>query len=364
MTKSPRTKPSVTVLGVLIGLLLGIPAIGSASASEAATMPFRGSAATRTAPAAAKKAFHKKTAKSAVRRSKVATRKLRASRPAVGSPKVRAMKARSTATRTTTFRSSVTKSAVRAPRRLFASVSVLPTVDWALEEDASFDFDATDGLGFSNWAGEGADASVEMLVSMFGAESVCIDGAAAGCVARRGADELLTNFNEQLTYGRCEGMVAFVGMALESGRDVAELEIAEVEQDIVYWSLSQIAPRVTARMEETRRMQPSMLVAEISDRIRAGRTTTLAMWGEGFAHSVLPVAISQRGTQSEITVWDPNFADKLTTIVVDLVNETWTYADAVDATGARTTLTHSGSGRLGIVENDLRAGLHSARFAD
>ena len=349
MTKSLHAKRSNVIFGLLIGVVLAVPVFGGASASRAAVVSSR-SQVVRSAPGA----FQRKVATSVVRQPKVADRKVRANR-STSVP----MRLRSSVSRPVP-----SKLSVRGPRRVSGSAPVLPDVEWDAMVSASFDFGVDEGLQFSNWAGKGVDASVDMLIEMFGSESVCSLTTAVGCELRQGAEDLLSAFNEQIVFGRCEGMVALVGMAIESGRDVASLDIDAAEYEIVRWSLSQVAPRVVDRMEETRRMQPSTLVAELSNRIRSGRTATLAMWGEGFAHSVLPVAVNQLDSTTEIIVWDPNQVDELATVRVDRESETWTYAAAIDPTGASTVLSGSGSGYLGFVENDLRIGQHSARFID
>lgn len=199
---------------------------------------------------------------------------------------------------------------------------------------------------------------------MFGSSSVCASGGHADCTPKASAVRLIEDFNAQLASGRCEGMVAMVGLALEAGRDLSGLDRGRADDEIAYWSFSQVAPRVAARADATRATTPSRIVDAIAGRIAERRTVSLLMWGEGTAHAVLPVAVSRVGSVAEIAVWDPNFPARLGIVVVDTGTETWTYADAFDSTGAQTGLRATGPGSLGFVENDLRTGEHRVRFAD
>ena len=234
----------------------------------------------------------------------------------------------------------------------------------AVSGSVSLGFEPGRSLQFSNWAGSGAKATPSMLVRMFGSESVCANPGASECVPKVAATELLSQFGVRLEGGRCEGMVAMAGLAFESGRDLSGLTAAEAGDEIAYWSLSQVAPRVASRVDQTRKMDPSRVASAVAARIESHRTLTLVMSGKDFAHAVLPVAVTRQANVVQVSVWDPNFPGELRTVTINEENESWSYSDAFDAHGSRTTLSVSGAGRLGFVENDLRQGEHRARFSD
>lgn len=269
-----------------------------------------------------------------------------------------------TAARPSTQKPSTKATRTAAPAPVTPEASSNPASAATQGISVSLGFDPARALRFANWAGDGARVSTTMLVRMFGAAAVCASGTQADCVAKASAAQLLEEFNSQLAAGRCEGMVAMVGLALESGRDLSGLDRGHADDEIAYWSLSQVAPRVAARAEATRAMTPSRIVTTVAARIAERRTVSLLLWGEGTAHAVLPVAVRQTGSSAEIDLWDPNSPERLGTLVVDTATETWSYADALDANGATVGLRRTGAGGLGLVENDLRTGEHRARFAD
>lgn len=259
------------------------------------------------------------------------------------------------------------RASVSSPRPAAPTTSAAPAAPAKTPAvlDASLGFDpSTDGFAFDNWAGDtpAGHVTVQMAVRMFGARSVCADGQDSPCVLLPGVQRVIDAVNAGMVNGRCEGMVAFAGLSTESGRKPGAMAFGEAQVDIAYWSLSQVMPRVAARARATQGLAPSAIVREISGLMQKGRSVTLTIEGEGFAHSLLPVAVRVEGTVARISVYDPNYSGQTKTVTVDMGSQDWSYADAVDESGARVGTAGHGAGRLGFVENSLRAGTEHVRF--
>ena len=204
----------------------------------------------------------------------------------------------------------------------------------------------TDDFSFPNWgrsASADANISVQTLVDLFGRGAVCMPAGSDGeCIPRPTTQQILTEWNTALSGGRCEGMAAMAvrfRMGLDSPSDfstgastVAELSRSAGRLDswIAYWWATQFIKETADAAEGSRTRSPIELVEEIvlglSDE-RVGHT--LGLYHGSGGHTVVPFAVTRRGSDFVVHVYDNNHPRERREIVVDPSTNRWTYVDAM-----------------------------------
>jgi len=61
------------------------------------------------------------------------------------------------------------------------------------------------------------------------------------------------------------------------------------------------------------------------DGLRKGSGFTLGLYSEGAGHTVTPFAVSKSGSVFDIAVYDSNFPQEVTHVLVDEETQTWRY---------------------------------------
>jgi hypothetical protein len=124
--------------------------------------------------------------------------------------------------------------------------------------------------------------------------------------------------------------------------------------EIAYYSLAQVLPKIREFTVRTLRKQPYIIGREIALQIRIKKLVSLGIYGDGFGHSVLPIRVKSSPRKTVITVYDPNFPGQINTLTINNILGIWTYDRAVLADGTIGTMTWKGAGKLDYVPIYLR----------
>jgi hypothetical protein len=218
-----------------------------------------------------------------------------------------------------------------------------------------------DDFSFSNWgrsAEADANVTIQTLVDLFGHSAVCIDGPSTECVMRPTTVQKLEEWNNALAGGRCEGLAALSTRFLLKLEDpttfnptatrVADLQRGNqlLDSTIVYWWATQFLTEVSDRAATSRAKSPLQLVDDLIQGLANGVGYTVGLYFGSSGHAVTPFAVTHRGNDFIIHVYDNNFPGVRKEIVVNGNTNSWAYAAAraqpdgsnVDWTGTTGTL--------------------------
>ena len=202
-----------------------------------------------------------------------------------------------------------------------------------------------DDFSFANW-GRSAEAdsnvSLQTLIDMFGPGTVCMPSSGPDeCTPRPATQQILYEWNTALSGGRCEGMAALatrfrMGFDLPAdfasdATTVAELSRSDGRLDswIAYWWSTQFVREVADRAEETRASSPVELLEQLVQGLANDVGYTLGLYHGAGGHTVVPFAVTRRGTTFVVHVYDNNHPRERREIVVDPDTDRWTYVDAL-----------------------------------
>jgi len=233
---------------------------------------------------------------------------------------------------------------------------------------------ANDEFSFPNWGDTGAlDATA--MVAMFGPDAVCAQQGPDGCVLFPAAHSWLTQVNEAMEGGRCEGMAVLSAQLADGGPQVAELQPgadATVEllqatdpvvEQIEYLWATQLPAEVAEPTAETRNQPPSAIVQILIEGLRNGDGYTLGMYYDGAGHAVTPFAVSLADGIYDIAIYDNNYPGEVSHLLVDPAEEAWFYQDAaINPDEASETWSGIGPGSLDLTAMQWRAGPFTAPF--
>ena len=218
-----------------------------------------------------------------------------------------------------------------------------------------------DDFSFSNWgrsAEADANVTIQTLIDLFGHSAVCIDGPSSECVMRPQTVQKLEEWNNALAGGRCEGLATLSTRFLLKLDDpttfkpdatrVADLQRGNqlLDSAIVYWWATQFLTEVSDRAATSRTKSPLQLVDDLIQGLANGVGYTVGLYFGSSGHAVTPFAVTYRGNDFIIHVYDNNFPGARKEIVVNGTTNAWTYSAAraqpdgssVDWTGATGTL--------------------------
>jgi hypothetical protein len=218
-----------------------------------------------------------------------------------------------------------------------------------------------DDFSFSNWGRSteaDANVTIQTLIDLFGHSAVCIDGPSTECVMRPTTVQKLEEWNNALAGGRCEGLATLSTRFLlklddpttfnPTAKRVADLERGNqlLDSTIVYWWATQFLTEVSDRAATSRTSSPLQLVDDLIQGLANGVGYTVGMYFGSSGHAVTPFAVTHRGDDFIIHVYDNNFPGVRKEITVNGSTNTWTYSAAraqpdgstVDWTGATGTL--------------------------
>jgi len=218
-----------------------------------------------------------------------------------------------------------------------------------------------DDFSFSNWGRSteaDANVTVQTLIDLFGHSAVCVEGPSTECVMRPTTVQKLEEWNNALAGGRCEGLATLSTRFLlklddptsfsPSATRVSDLQRGNqlLDSTIVYWWATQFLTEVSGRAATSRTKSPLQLVDELIQGLANGVGYTVGLYFGSSGHAVTPFAVTQRGNDFIIHVYDNNFPGVRKEIVVNGNTNSWIYTAAraqpdgsnVDWTGTTGTL--------------------------
>jgi len=218
-----------------------------------------------------------------------------------------------------------------------------------------------DDFSFSNWGRSteaDANVTIQTLIDLFGHSAVCVDGPSTECVLRPTTVQKLEEWNNALAGGRCEGLATLSTRFLLKLDDpstfkptatrVADLQRGNqlLDSTIVYWWATQFLTEVSDRAATSRTKSPLKLVDDLIQGLANGVGYTVGLYFGSSGHAVTPFAVTHRGDDFVIHVYDNNFPGVRKEIVVNGNTNSWAYAAAraqpdgssVDWTGVIGTL--------------------------
>jgi len=218
-----------------------------------------------------------------------------------------------------------------------------------------------DDFSFSNWGRSteaDANVTVQTLIDLFGHSAVCVDGPSTECVMRPSTVQKLEAWNNALAGGRCEGLATLSTRFLlklddpttfvSTATRVADLQRGNLLLDstIVYWWATQFLTEVSDRAATSRTKSPLQLVDDLIQGLANGVGYTVGLYFGSSGHSITPFAVTHRGDDFIIHVYDNNFPGVRKELVVNGNTNSWRYAAAraqpdgstIDWTGTTGTL--------------------------
>jgi len=200
-----------------------------------------------------------------------------------------------------------------------------------------------DDFSFANWGRSteaDANVTIQTLVDLFGHSAVCVDGPSTECVMRPTTVQKLEEWNNALAGGRCEGLATLSTRFLlrlddptafnPSASRVAELQRGNqlLDSTIIYWWATQFLTEVSDRAATSRTKPPLQLVDDLIQGLANGVGYTVGLYFGSSGHAVTPFAVTQRGNNFIIHVYDNNFPGVRKEIVVNGSTNSWTYSAA------------------------------------
>lgn len=200
-----------------------------------------------------------------------------------------------------------------------------------------------DDFSFSNWGRStkaDANVTIQTLVDLFGHSAICVDGPSTECVMRPTTVQKLEEWNNALAGGRCEGLATLSTRFLlrlddpttfnPTATRVADLQRGNqlLDSTIVYWWATQFLSEVSDRAATSREKSPLQLVDDLIQGLANGVGYTVGLYFGSSGHAVTPFAVTHRGNDFIIHVYDNNFPGVRKEIVVDGNTNLWTYAAA------------------------------------
>ena len=234
-----------------------------------------------------------------------------------------------------------------------------------------------DDFSFSNWGRSteaDANVTIQTLIDLFGHSAVCVDGLSTECVMRPTTVQKLVEWNNALSGGRCEGLATLSTRFLlkldnpttfnPDATQVADLQRGNqiLESAIVYWWATQFLSEVSDRATTSRTKSPLQLVDDLIQGLANGVGYTVGLYFGSSGHAVTPFAVTRRGKDFIIHVYDNNFPGVRKEIVVNGTTNSWTYSAAraqpdgsnIDWTGA--------TGKLELTPMSSRKGPFKCSF--
>ena len=234
-----------------------------------------------------------------------------------------------------------------------------------------------DQFSFANWGrSPNADmnVTVQTLIDLFGHSTVCMPGPETECVMRPRTAQKLADWNVALGAGRCEGMAALsqrmflrydTASDFETGAtSAADLGRANerLAQWIVHWWATQFVPEVARTAAESRTKSPLRLVDDLIRGLVNRKTGyTVGMYFAGSGHAVTPFAVTRRGGDFVIHVYDNNRPGVRGEIVVSSADDTWSY-DNGQSGEESSAVWSGGTGTLELTPLGARQGPFTCDF--
>lgn len=218
------------------------------------------------------------------------------------------------------------------------------------------------------------NVTVQTLVNLFGHDAVCIPSDKDTCILRPSAIQKLEEWNTALSGGRCEGLATLstrfnLGMdspsTFQSDASVtAQLngDNPRLNSEIVYWWATQFLQEVRARASASRMMSPLQIVDDLIQGLAHSVGYTVGMYSGPSGHSVTPFAVTHRGDDFIIHIYDNNHPGKRFEISVNSTTNSWKYPNAfLNPDGSFETWS-GGTGTLELTALSSRQGPFQCEF--
>lgn len=235
----------------------------------------------------------------------------------------------------------------------------------------------TDDFSFANTGlSTSADGNVtiQTLVDLFGHDAVCIPSARDSCILRPSAIQKLEEWNTALNGGRCEGLATLstrfvLGMDSPSAYQLNATSAATLQNDnpelnseIVYWWATQFLDEVRDRTAASRTMSPLEIVDDLIQGLAHSVGYTVGIYNGSSGHSVTPFAVTHRGDEFVIHIYDNNRPGKRFEILVHSKTNTWRYPNAFLGVDGTYKEWSGGTGTLELTAMSSRKGPFQCTF--
>jgi hypothetical protein len=237
----------------------------------------------------------------------------------------------------------------------------------------------SDDFSFKNWgrslSAEG-NVTAQTLIDLFGHDSVCVAGPQDTCVLRPTAIQKLEEWNTALNGGRCEGLAALstrflLRMDSPSTFQSNASSVSALSQDnkklnssVVYWWATQFLNEVTDHAATSRGLSPLRLVDDLIQGIAHSVGYTVGIYNGPTGHSLTPFAVTQRGEDFVIHVYDNNHPGERFELLVNSRTNKWRYPNAFrDVDGSFITWS-GGTGSLELTAMSTRKGPFQCSFCN
>jgi len=237
----------------------------------------------------------------------------------------------------------------------------------------------SDDFSFKNWGRSlSADGNVtaQTLIDLFGHDSVCVAGPKDACILRPAAIQKLEEWNTALNGGRCEGLAALSTRFLlrmdspstfqKNASSVSTLsqDNAKLNSTVVYWWATQFLNEVTDHAATSRGLSPLRLVDDLIQGIAHSVGHTVGIYNGPSGHSLTPFAVTQRGDDFVIHVYDNNHPGERFELFVNSRTNQWRYPRAFRNVDGSFNTWSGGTGTLELTAMSTRKGPFQCSFCN
>jgi hypothetical protein len=237
----------------------------------------------------------------------------------------------------------------------------------------------SDDFSFKNWGRSlSADGNVtaQTLIDLFGHDSVCVAGPKDTCILRPAAIQKLEEWNTALNGGRCEGLAALSTRFLlrmdspstfqKNASSVSTLsqDNAKLNSTVVYWWATQFLNEVTDHAATSRGLSPLRLVDDLIQGIAHSVGHTVGIYNGPSGHSLTPFAVTQRGDDFVIHVYDNNHPGERFELFVNSRTNQWRYPRAFRNVDGSFNTWSGGTGTLELTAMSTRKGPFQCSFCN
>lgn len=248
----------------------------------------------------------------------------------------------------------------------------------SFSQDFSIDngFDPkVDGFNFENWGARG-ELDATAMVALFGAKSVCAERTSKGCVLFPAAKQWAEQANQAMRGGVCEGMAVMAERLFGGDEQLADLDPnagstydlafknREVRAQIAMWYATQMLAPVQKNFTAYQQLQPSEIAEELARGLESGEGYTMGIYSKLGGHAVNPFAVTQKGNQIVVDVYDNNYPGTVQEIFIDRDTETWTYEAASINPDEEPSVWTGGQGSIELTAMDSRTLPARGAFVD
>lgn len=237
----------------------------------------------------------------------------------------------------------------------------------------------SDDFSFANWGlstSADGNVTVQTLVDLYGHDAVCIPSDKSSCTLRPSAIQKLEELNTALNGGRCEGLATLstrftLGMDSPSDFQDGAANTASLQREnpqlnsaIVYWWATQFLKEVTDRAVASRTLSPLEIVDDLIQGLANSAGYTLGIYDGPSGHSVTPFAVTHRGDDLVVHVYDNNIPGQRREIFVNKKTNRWRYPNAFKNLDGSFAMWSGGKGSIELTAMSSRQGPFQCSFCN